>query len=132
MSVMAGNYRRGRGPRKPNASPPQPRLAAQACGATCSVRGPARRLPPVPRPSRLGHRGHAILGRRESLSGGGTPDGEGAVVRGQIPDSKIAVGIPAKVIGDVNEKQKQEWQYYKAKYAELARDRYPTGLKRIA
>ncbi len=57
--------------------------------------------------------------------------GEGAVVRGEIPDGKIAVGIPAKVIGDVTEKQKQEWQYYKDKYAELARDRYPKGFKRI-
>lgn len=58
--------------------------------------------------------------------------GEGAVVRGEIPDEAIAVGIPAKVIGQVNEKHKEEWTYYKAKYAELARDRYPKGLKRIA
>ncbi len=57
--------------------------------------------------------------------------GEGAVVRGEIPDGKIAVGVPAKVIGDVKPSQKEEWQYYKDKYAELARDRYPKGLKRI-
>ncbi len=57
--------------------------------------------------------------------------GEGAVVRGEIPDGKIAVGIPAKVIGEVQEKTKTEWQYYKDKYAELARERYPKGLKRI-
>ena len=57
--------------------------------------------------------------------------GEGAVVRGEVPDGKIAVGVPAKVIGDVTEKHKQEWQYYKDKYAELASVRYPAGLKRI-
>ena len=57
--------------------------------------------------------------------------GEGAVVRGEVPDGKIAVGVPAKVIGDVTEQHKQEWQYYKDKYAELASVRYPAGLKRI-
>jgi carbonic anhydrase/acetyltransferase-like protein (isoleucine patch superfamily) len=57
--------------------------------------------------------------------------GEGAVVRGEIPDGKIAVGVPAKVIGDVTDAQKKEWQYYKDKYAELARERYPKGLKKI-
>ncbi len=57
--------------------------------------------------------------------------GEGAVVRGEIPDGKIAVGIPAKVIGDVTEAHKREWQYYKDKYAELATVRFPKGLKRI-
>ncbi|MBI4674394.1 MAG: gamma carbonic anhydrase family protein [Chloroflexi bacterium] len=38
---------------------------------------------------------------------------EGAVVRGEIPDGKIAVGVPAQVIGDVQDKHKAEWQYYK-------------------
>jgi carbonic anhydrase/acetyltransferase-like protein (isoleucine patch superfamily) len=57
--------------------------------------------------------------------------GEGAVVRGEIPPGKIAVGIPAKVIGEVTERHKQEWQYYKDKYSELASQRYPKGWKRI-
>ena len=57
--------------------------------------------------------------------------GEGAVVRGEVPDGKIAVGVPAKIIGDVTEKHKQEWQYYKDKYAELAAVRYPKSFKRI-
>ncbi len=57
--------------------------------------------------------------------------GEGAVVRGEIPDGKIAVGLPARVIGDVTDKQKEEWSYYKEKYAELARKRYPAGFRRI-
>ena len=39
--------------------------------------------------------------------------------------------VPAKVIGQVTDAQKQEWQYYKEKYAELARVRFPAGLKRI-
>jgi len=57
--------------------------------------------------------------------------GEGAVVRGEVPDGKIAVGVPAKIIGDVTETHKQEWQYYKDKYAELASVRYPQGLRKI-
>ncbi len=57
--------------------------------------------------------------------------GEGAVVRGEVPDGAIAVGIPAKIIGQVTDKHKEEWQYYKDKYAELASVRYPKGLKRI-
>jgi carbonic anhydrase/acetyltransferase-like protein (isoleucine patch superfamily) len=56
---------------------------------------------------------------------------EGAVVRGEIPDGKIAVGVPAKVIGDVTDKHKAEWQPYKDKYAELATTRYPKSFKRI-
>ena len=57
--------------------------------------------------------------------------GEGAVVRGEVPDGMIAVGIPARVIGQVTEKHKEEWRYYKEKYTELAGVRYPRGLKRI-
>lgn len=67
-----------------------------------------------------------------SLVGDWAIIGEGAVVRGEVPAGKIAVGVPAKIIGEVSEAQKEEWRYYKAKYAELARERYPKGLKRIA
>ena len=58
--------------------------------------------------------------------------GEGAVVTsGQsIPDEKVAVGVPAKVIRDVTDKDKQLWTTYKEAYADLAL-RYPKGLKRI-
>ena len=58
--------------------------------------------------------------------------GEGAVVTsGQsIPDGKVAVGIPAKVIRDVSDSDKQLWTKYKDVYADLAL-RYPKGLKRI-
>ncbi len=57
--------------------------------------------------------------------------GEGAVVRGEIPAGAIAVGVPARVIGEVTEKHREEWRNYKEKYAELARVRYPRGLRRV-
>ena len=56
---------------------------------------------------------------------------EGAVVRGEIPPGAIAVGIPAKVVRQVDDRLKEEWQYYKDKYADLASRRYPQGLRRI-
>ena len=58
--------------------------------------------------------------------------GEGAVVAsGQsIPDGKVAVGVPAKVIRDVSDSERQMWSRYKDIYAELAL-RYPKGLKRL-
>jgi len=58
--------------------------------------------------------------------------GEGGVVTsGQsIPDGKVAVGVPAKVIRDVEDSDKELWSKYKEAYADLAL-RYPKGLKRI-
>ncbi len=56
---------------------------------------------------------------------------EGAVVRGEIPDGAVAVGIPAKVVGRVTDEQKKEWLHYKRLYAELASERYPRSFKRI-
>ncbi|MHA1943325.1 MAG: gamma carbonic anhydrase family protein [Candidatus Thorarchaeota archaeon] len=58
--------------------------------------------------------------------------GEGAVVRArfEIPDDKIVVGIPAKEIGDVQDKHKEELTRFKAIYRDLAK-RYPAGLKKI-
>jgi carbonic anhydrase/acetyltransferase-like protein (isoleucine patch superfamily) len=59
--------------------------------------------------------------------------GEGAVVASSqlIPDGKVAVGIPAKIIRDVSESDKQLWTRYKEAYADLAL-RYPKGLRRIS
>jgi carbonic anhydrase/acetyltransferase-like protein (isoleucine patch superfamily) len=59
--------------------------------------------------------------------------GEGAVVRNkqQIPPKGIAVGVPAKVIAEVNEEYQQLWNRYKDIYTGLARERYPKTLKRI-
>ena len=58
--------------------------------------------------------------------------GEGCVVRNkqEIPDGKVAVGVPAKVIADVKEDYKELWTKYKSLYAELAL-RYVKDLKRI-
>jgi carbonic anhydrase/acetyltransferase-like protein (isoleucine patch superfamily) len=58
--------------------------------------------------------------------------GEGAVVRQsfEIPNEKIAVGVPAKVISDVKEHHKEELTKFKSIYRDLAK-RYPAGLKKI-
>jgi len=57
---------------------------------------------------------------------------EGCVVPGrmEIPEKKIAVGIPAKVIGDVTDETIAIYEKYKDIYADLSR-RYKTGLVRI-
>ena len=59
--------------------------------------------------------------------------GEGAVVRQkfEIPDEKIAVGVPAKIIADVQDHHKDELSHFKSIYRSLA-IRYPKGLKKIA
>lgn len=59
--------------------------------------------------------------------------GEGCVVksRQEIPDGKIAVGVPAKIIGDVDDRYKEQWTEYKEIYMALAEKRYPAGLKRV-
>jgi carbonic anhydrase/acetyltransferase-like protein (isoleucine patch superfamily) len=58
--------------------------------------------------------------------------GEGAVVTSgtSIPDGKVAVGVPAKIVRDTSDSDKQVWTKYKDVYADLAL-RYPRGLKRI-
>ena len=51
--------------------------------------------------------------------------GEGAVVKSksEIPDGAIAVGVPAKIIGSVDEKYKKLWEDYKLNYNTFA-ERY--------
>ena len=58
--------------------------------------------------------------------------GEGAVVASgaSIPDGKVAVGIPAKILRDVSDSDKRVWSKYKDVYADLAL-RYPKGLRKI-
>ncbi|MHA3962849.1 MAG: gamma carbonic anhydrase family protein [Candidatus Thorarchaeota archaeon SMTZ1-45] len=58
--------------------------------------------------------------------------GEGAVVRARfdVPDGMIAVGVPAKVIGEVQDHHREELTGFKAIYRDLAR-RYPLGLKKL-
>ena len=59
--------------------------------------------------------------------------GEGAVVtsKTQIPSQKICVGIPAKIVGEVDDEYKSQWTKYKNYYRELAERRYPEGLKKV-
>jgi carbonic anhydrase/acetyltransferase-like protein (isoleucine patch superfamily) len=58
--------------------------------------------------------------------------GEGAVVSSgtSIPDGKVAIGVPAKIVRDVSDSDRKVWSRYKDVYADLAL-RYPKGLKRI-
>jgi len=58
--------------------------------------------------------------------------GEGAVVKNgqKLPDNSIAVGIPAKVIGEVKDEYKGTWTKYKEIYVGLAR-RYKEELKEL-
>ncbi len=56
--------------------------------------------------------------------------GEGAVVKqnGRVPDGRIAVGIPARLLEKtVDEAYKAEWSRFKAIYVDLA-GRYPSSL----
>ncbi|MEM3493222.1 MAG: gamma carbonic anhydrase family protein [Thermoplasmata archaeon] len=58
--------------------------------------------------------------------------GEGAVVKNnqEIPDESIAVGVPAKVIGKIDEEYKKTWLQFKEIYAGLC-IRYKEGLVKI-
>jgi phenylacetic acid degradation protein len=58
--------------------------------------------------------------------------GEGAVVTQstEIPPGKVAVGVPAKVVGDIKQEWKELWGSYKHVYVDLAR-RYPDGLRLV-
>ena len=57
---------------------------------------------------------------------------EGCVVRNrqEIPAEAIAVGLPARVIGRVDEAYKERWGSYKAEYAALAQ-RYAAGVRPV-
>lgn len=58
--------------------------------------------------------------------------GEGAVVtqNTEIPPGKVAVGVPAKVIGDIKEEWKEQWSGYKHFYVDLTH-RCLKGLKEV-
>jgi len=80
---------------------------------------------------------YVVIGMRSIISdwavvGEWAAIGEGAVViqNAEIPPGKVAVGLPATVIGDVKEEWKELWGRYKHVYVDLAR-RYRTGLKEV-
>lgn len=56
--------------------------------------------------------------------------GEGAVVknRADIPEDSIAVGVPAKVVGKVDEEYKKVWTEYKWNYNSFC-ERYTKNLR---
>lgn len=58
--------------------------------------------------------------------------GEGCVVKNKqvIEDRKIAVGIPAKIVGEVSKDYQRLWTNYKNLYVELAR-KYPETLREL-
>ena len=57
--------------------------------------------------------------------------GEGAVVKNksQIPNGAIAVGVPAKIIGETSEAYRKQWSEFKEIYNRLADTRNPHSLK---
>lgn len=57
---------------------------------------------------------------------------EGAVVknRGHVPARHIAVGVPAKVIGEIDDEYEGTWSRFKDIYVSLASERYPKGLRK--
>lgn len=80
---------------------------------------------------------YAVIGVGAIVSDYGTVGvwsivGEGAVVASNqsIPDGKVAVGVPARVIRDVSDSDKELWTKYKDVYADLAL-RYPKGLRKL-
>jgi phenylacetic acid degradation protein len=58
--------------------------------------------------------------------------GEGAVVRqsAEIPPNKVAVGVPARVVGNIDDKTREFQRLAREVYKALPA-RYRTGLKRI-
>jgi carbonic anhydrase/acetyltransferase-like protein (isoleucine patch superfamily) len=81
---------------------------------------------------------HAVIGMGAIIAdwavvGTWSVIGEGAVVKNKqrIPDKKVAVGVPAKVIADTSEEFIAQWSKYKKVYARLANDIYPRTLTRL-
>ena len=80
----------------------------------------------------------AVIGMRATISdysevGQWAIVGEMTLVKNgqKIPARKIAVGIPARIIGAVEEKHLKLWSWAKKLYMDLAR-RYPEGLQEIS
>ena len=84
-------------------------------------------------------RDYAVIGMRATISdysvvGEWAIIGEMGLVKNSqiIPDGVVAVGVPAKVLGKVDKKQKEFWGYGKKLYAEMAHKYITPGVfKRI-
>lgn len=82
---------------------------------------------------------YAVIGMRATISdysvvGEWAIIGEMGLVKNSqnVPDSVVAVGVPVRVVGKVDKKQKDFWSYGKKLYEEMAR-RYiaPGAFRRI-
>jgi phenylacetic acid degradation protein len=69
---------------------------------------------------------YAVVGENATV-------GEGAVVknRSEISARSIAVGVPAKVVGQATDEHVAQWRGFKTIYRELAEKRYRAGLKKV-
>ncbi len=58
--------------------------------------------------------------------------GEGCVVTSgqQIPPEKMVVGVPARIVGDTQQRHKDFWTYGKQLYVDLAKS-YPAEFEKI-
>ena len=72
-------------------------------------------------------RDYAVIGMRATISdysiiGKWTIIGEMGLVKNNqnVPDGVVAVGVPVKVMGKVDKKQKEFWSYGKKLYVEMA------------
>jgi len=85
-------------------------------------------------------RDYAVIGMRATISdysvvGEWTIIGEMGLVKNSqnVPDGVVAVGVPVRVAGKVNMKQKAFWSYGKKLYVDMAhRYNTPGSFKRIA
>ena len=82
---------------------------------------------------------YAVIGMRATISdysivGEWAIIGEMGLVKNsqRVPDGAVAVGVPAKVIGNVDKKQKDFWGYGKKLYVKMAhRYNSPGAFKRV-
>lgn len=82
---------------------------------------------------------YAVIGMRATISdysvvGRWVIVGEMGLVKNSqhVPDGRVAVGVPVRVVGGVNEKQKEFWSYGKKLYVEMAhRYNIPGAFARI-
>ncbi|HEY79095.1 MAG TPA: gamma carbonic anhydrase family protein [Dehalococcoidia bacterium] len=74
----------------------------------------------------------AVLSVRAEL-GERSVAGEGAVVKAdqKIPDGKVAVGNPARVVREVSSKDTDFWDFGKQFYIDLARKYLAIGMHRV-
>jgi len=68
-----------------------------------------------------------------AVVGEGSLIGEGAVVKNRmiVPKRKVLVGVPAKIVSDVSQEQREFWIESRKSYEEFATIRYPKNLRKV-